>query len=239
MTSVSWTPSEEDNTKSNLQWECDHYDVTFQKTLVKNGITYWQIEFENKLYWVIKRFIPNLQPIVTYWIKILFGLNMLPAIRTKYRGRMYLLYKVDDPEEQHLLSDYPKNETPTDSVVKQAKNIYAFRKIMLLHCKTDSDILFRKENYDRVLYSFVEVPTNKPLITQNLIRKWFKEYPIDNFIKKKIEKMANGQPTSEISRLAYGIDHFEKHLTKVAEMNDITLLSYTSDVITQLINLTL
>lgn len=239
MTSVSWTPSDEDITKSSLQWECDHYDVSFEKNFVKNGIKYSQIKFENKLYWVIKRFIPNLQPIVTYWIKILFGLNMLPAIRTKYRGRMYLLFKVEDPEEQHLLSNYPKNENPTDSVIKQAKNIYAFRKIMLLNCKTDSDILFRKEKYDRVLYSFVEIPTNNPVITQNLIRKWFGERSIDNFIKKKIEKMSIGQPTSEISRLAYGIDHFEKHLTKVAEMNDIALLSYTSDVITQLINLTL
>lgn len=219
-------------------WEGDNYDVIVESTLVINKITYWNIKIKNESFWVIKRFIPDLQPLVTYWIKIIFNLNMLPVIRTTIKGRMYLLYKVSNPNDQHLLTAL-SNEEKTDSVIKQAKEIYAFRRIMLLHCKYDGDIIYRTENMDRVLYSLVEIPTNKPIINHSIFRRWFGDKPIENYIKKRIEKMAPCLPSAEISRLAHGIDHFDKNLRKVAEINDIQLLSYTNDVINQLITMTL
>jgi len=200
---------------------------------------------EKKVYWVIKKLLKDLRPIISHKMKKYFDIPTLPFIKTKIKGRTYQLFFISDPspcEEKNkkivTLTQFLKKEPLTDDLIKQAKRIYLFRQIFQIKTVNDSDIIVIQENYRNVLYSINEPMENINekvygyYLSDFILNKWFKD-DINLYVKKYLCKFISKKSTMCVSEMAFAIDELEQKLTQTIKELDKNYIWYVSAIINE------
>lgn len=216
-------------------WEGNHYDTIILSKVTKNRISYWHVQIDEEIFWVIPRYITCLRPLITYWAKIFFDLRTLPVIRTLKRGKCYLLYRVNNINDQRLLPNLIKEGNLTDEVIIQAQKIYAFRRMMLIHSDKNDVIIYRTEGYSRILYSIYENGRESNFVSQAITNRWFQKQPITSFIRSMVLSLTPKPCMAEVSKLSFGIETLDEHLNDLIKIIDVGLVGYGSEVICEII----
>lgn len=243
-----------------LKWEGESVKVDILETCVKNSFTYLKVEiFPNgprkddsgKLgtYWVIRRLLSDLRPIIADRLKDYCKLNRLGVVRTIIKGRPYILTRSFDPNEtpEVPLNVYIRNKKIEDIPIyvrRQVQKIYSFRMLMGMSNNKDSSLIIRTNRGMIKIYSLIDTfppstgarPKNSEF-PESIFNRWFdsKDY---NEVRNMTYHIADmiGVERDEKHRFTpdnfdASLDRFDKFLTNTIEKVDRNLIWLHGDII--------
>lgn len=204
---------------------------------------YWQVKINGRKYWVIRRFIKDLRPVIADELKPYFGLNKCGTHYFK-KGKLYvLLIRSRDPHlsPELTLNRYIANpELITDYMREQVQLIYTFRRMTGMSKNINNSLIIRRVGYDLRIYSLYDTfPLNDSKaadIPDAVLNRWF-EFDGVEFYDTLADMLGTPRPNNDDPDDLFGqaLHRLNMHLESLIARVDIDLIWYQSDIINYII----
>lgn len=208
-----------------------------------NNYTWWRVKINSVKYWVIRRIVKDLRPIIVDELKPYFG---IPKCGTHYyrKGNQYvMLIRSFDPHtnKEVMLNQYIScKDLITDAILEQVQRIYVFRMMTSMSRNINKSLVVRKCNGRITIYSlydsFPADGTPKNEIPNSVLTRWFEIEGVEFYV---VLAQMLGTPSNEDDDpddlFGAAIDRLSVHLEELIHSIDPNLAWFQSDIINYVI----
>lgn len=157
-------------------WDGTPVNCIFIREIKIGIIVYWNVKINSCKYWVIRRYISDLRPVIADELKSYFGLTKSGTHYYKLCRRYVLLIRSRDPyvSPELSLNKYISNpDNITEDLIEQIRYTYTFRRMSGM---TKNNLYVRKvKGILKVFSLFDSYPINNinMELPDCVINKWF------------------------------------------------------------------
>lgn len=224
-------------------WDGSPVNPTMLEEIRAGPFVYWHVKINSQKYWVIRRYIKDLRPVIVDELKPHFGLRKCGTHYYK-KGKLYvLLIKSKDPTvcPEVPLNKYISNpELITDDLRDQVQLIYTFRQMTRMSKNINNSLIIRRYRYETRVYSLYDtfpVEGKKVQdIPDTVLNRWFEIDGIEVH-DALADMLGTPRPDDDDPNDLFGqaIQRLDMVMEDIIRRIDPDLIWYQSDIINYII----
>ena len=224
-------------------WDGSSIIPEFINEVRVGDIVYWNVKIRSVKYWVIRRYILDLRPVISDELKPYFRINKTGTHYYKHGNRYILLIRSRDPYKapEVTFNNYIKNDdNVTDDIAEQARNIYVFRRMCGMTRNNNNSLIVRRvKGVVKIFSLYDSFPNNCKLDTnvpESVINRWFESGNVDFYdCLSDMLGIPRSDETDPDDLFNHKLHLLNIYIEKIVERIDIDLVWYQSDIINYII----